>query len=76
MNNLLEKNLNDYREGLQELNNIDLLFEYKFACTEVERYRQLAKNNPDNKDLQKRLDYEKKIEKICKDAVINRMGDH
>ena len=74
MNNMLEKKLNEYREDLKELTNRDLLFEYKFACVEVVRYSQLVKNNPDNKDLQKRLDYEKQIEKICKDSVINRMG--
>ena len=73
MYNMLEKKLNEYREDLKELTNSDL-FEYKFACIEVERYRQLVKNNPDNKDLQKRLDYGKQIEKICKDSVINRMG--
>lgn len=76
MNNILEKKLNEYRDDLKELTSSDLLFEYKFACIEVERYRQLVKNNPDNKDLQKRLDYEKQIEKICKDSVINRMGGH
>lgn len=74
MNKTLEKKLNEYREDLKELTNSDLLFEYKFACIEVERYRQLAKNNPDNKVLKKRLDYEKQIEKIYNDAVINRMG--
>lgn len=70
MNNMLEKKLNEYREDLKELTNSNLLF----ACIEVERCRQLVKNNPDNKDLQNRLDYEKQIEKICKDSVINRMG--
>lgn len=74
MNNMLEKKLNKYREDLKELNNSDLLFEYKFACIEVDRYRQSVKNNPYNKDLQKRLAYEEQIERICKDSVISRMG--
>lgn len=73
MNNMLENKLNEYREDLQELTNSDLLFEYKFACIEVEHYSQLVRNTPDNKNLQNRLDYEKQIEKICKDAIINRM---
>ena len=47
MNNMLEKELNEYREDLQELTNSDLLVEYKYACIEVERYRQLVRNNPD-----------------------------
>ena len=76
MNNTLEKELNEYREDLQELTNSDLLIEYKFACIEVECYRQLVRKNPDYKNLQKRLDYEKQIEKICNDVVINRMGGH
>lgn len=75
MNNMLEKELNEYREDLQELTNSDLLVEYKYACIEVEHYRQLVRNNPDYKNLQKRFDYEKQIEKICKDVVINRMEE-
>ena len=59
---------------MQELTNSDLLFEYKIACIDVERYRQLVNDNPDNKDLQKCLEYEKQIEGICKNTVINRMG--
>ena len=42
MNNTLEKELNEYREDLQELTNSDLLIEYKFACIEVERINQNA----------------------------------
>ena len=75
MNNMLEKELNEYREDLQELTNSDLLVEYKYACIEVERYRQLVRNTPDYKNLQKLFDYEKQIEKICKDVVINRMEE-
>lgn len=54
MNNMLEKELNEYREDLQELTNSDLLVEYEYACIEVERYRQLVRNNPDYKNLQGR----------------------
>lgn len=75
MKNTIEKKLNEYKEDLKELTISDLLFEYKIACIGVERYRQLVKNNSDNKNMQKRLDYEKQIEKICKDVIINRMGD-
>lgn len=74
MNNILENKLNEYREDLQELLNSDLLFEYKFACIEVEYYSQLVRDLPDNKNLQNRLDYEKQIEKICREEVLNRMG--
>lgn len=74
MNNILENKLNEYREDLQELTNSDLLFEYKFACIEVEYCSQLVKDIPDNKNLQNRLDYEKQIEKLCREEVLNRMG--
>ena len=74
MNNTLEKELNEYREDLQELTNSDLLIEYKYSCIEVERLRKLFRNNSDNKNLQNRLDYEKQIEKICMDNIISRMG--
>lgn len=74
MNNIIEKKLNDYREDLQELSNNDLLFEYEFACTEVERYRQFSDDNPVNEYLQQRFDYEKQVRSICKDEIIKRMG--
>lgn len=74
MNNTLEKELNEYREDLQELTNSDLLIEYKYSCIEVERLRKLFRNNSDNKNLQNSLDYEKQIEKICMDNIISRMG--
>lgn len=74
MNNTLEKELNEYREDLQELSNSDLLIEYKYSCIEVERLRKLFRNNSDNKNLQNSLDYEKQIEKICMDNIISRMG--
>ena len=74
MNNMLEKELNEYREDLQELTNSDLLIEYKYSCIEVERLRKLFRNNSDNKNLQNSLDYEKQIEKICMDNIISRMG--
>lgn len=74
MNNTLEKELNEYREDLQELTNSDLLIEYKYSCIEVERLRKLFRNNSDNKNLQNGLDYEKQIEKICMDNIISRMG--
>lgn len=74
MNNTLEKELNKYREDLQELTNSDLLIEYKYSCIEVERLRKLFRNNSDNKNLQNSLDYEKQIEKICMDNIISRMG--
>lgn len=74
MNNTLEKELNEYREDLQELTNSDLLIEYKYSCIEVERLRKLFRNNSDNKNLQNSLDYEKRIEKICMDNIISRMG--
>lgn len=73
MNNMLEKKLNEYREDLKELNNVDLLFEYGFSCSEVERFRQLVKNNS---DLQTRFEYEKQCKRICKEEVLNRMGGH
>ena len=76
MNNTLEKELNEYREDLQELTNSDLLIEYKYSCIEVERLRKLFRNNSDNKNLQNSLDYEKQIEKICMDNIISRMGGH
>lgn len=76
MNNTLEKELNEYREDLQELTNSDLLIEYKYSCIEVERLRKLFRNNSDNKNLQNSLDYEKQIEKICMDNIISRMGVH
>lgn len=62
MNNTLEKELNEYREDLQELTNSDLLIEYKYSCIEVERLRKLFRNNSDNKNLQNSLDYERQIE--------------
>ncbi len=74
MNNTLEKELNEYREDLQELTHSDLLIEYKYSCIEVERLRKLFRNNSDNKNLQNSLDYEKRIEKICMDNIISRMG--
>lgn len=74
MNNTLEKELNEYREDLQELTNSDLLIEYKYSCIEVERLRKLFRNDSDNKNLQNSLDYEKQIEKICMDNIISRMG--
>lgn len=74
MNNTLEKELNEYREDLQELTNSDLLIEYKYSYIEVERLRKLFRNNSDNKNLQNSLDYEKQIEKICMDNIISRMG--
>ena len=74
MNNIQEKELNVYREDLQELTNNDLLIEYKYSCIEVERLRKLFRNNSDNKNLQNSLDYEKQIEKICMDNIISRMG--
>ena len=45
MNNMLEKKLNEYREDLKELNNDDLLSEYGFSCSEVERFRQIFTNS-------------------------------
>lgn len=73
MNNMIEKALNDYKEDLQELNNIDLLFEYKFACVECEEFRQLAKTNPDNKYFQSRFEYEKQVRTICMEECLKRM---
>ena len=43
MNNTLEKELNEYREDLQELTNNDLLIEYKYSCIEVERLIKIYK---------------------------------
>ena len=75
MNNMLEKKLNEYREDLKELNNDDLLSEYGFSCSEVERFRQLTKNDAHNKYFQTRFEYEKQCKRICKDVVINRMEE-
>ena len=74
MNNMVEKKLNDCREDLQELSNNDLLFEYEFACTEVERYRQFTDDYPANEYLQKRFDYEKQVRSIYKDEIMKRMA--
>ena len=76
MNNMIEKELNDYRKDLQELNNNDLLFEYEFACIEVERYRQFTHDNPLSEYYQKRFDYEKQVRTICKELLLKRMGGH
>ena len=74
MNETVEKELNEYREDLKKLTNIDILVEYKYACIEVEHYRQLVRCNPGYKNMQDRLDYEKQVERICKDVIISRMG--
>lgn len=44
MNKVLEKILKDYSEELEDLSDSDLLFEYEFACIEVERLTQLVKS--------------------------------
>lgn len=71
---MLEKKLNNYKEDLQALTNENLLFEYNFASVEVEKFKQLSINNPDNKYLQTRFEYEKQCMIICREVIISRMG--
>ena len=74
MNNMIEKKLNEYREELEELSNNDVLFEYDFVCNEVEKFRRLTKDNPDNEHFQKRFDYERQAKVICEEECLKRMG--
>ena len=76
MNKTLEKILKDYREELEDSSNNDLLFEYEFACIEVERLTQLVKSTAHELclDNQKRLECEKQRVKICKEIILSRMG--
>ena len=76
MNNMLEKKLNDYREELEELSDKGVIWEYGFACNEVEKFRQLTIDNPDNEYFQKRFDYEKNCKMICIEECLKRMRGH
>lgn len=76
MNKTLEKILRDYSEELEDLSDNDLLFEYEFSCTEVDRLTQLVKVT-DNQlclDNKKCLECEKQRVKICKEIILSRMG--
>ena len=76
MNKILEKILRDYREELEDLSDNDLLFEYDFACREVERLIQIVKSTRHQLclDDKKRLCCEKQRVKICKEIILSRMG--
>ena len=76
MTNTLEKILKDYREDLEDSSDKDLLFEYEFTCTEVERLTQLVKSTRNQLclDNQKRLDCEMQRKIICKEIILSRMG--
>lgn len=78
MTKTLEKILKDYREELEELSDKDLLFEYEFTCTEVERLTQLIKSTRNQLclDNQKRLDCEMVRKRICKEIILKRMGNN
>lgn len=76
MSKTLEKILKDYREELEDLSDNDLLFEYEFACTEVERLIKLVKSTHHQLclDNQKCLDCETQRKTICKEIILKRMG--
>lgn len=76
MSKTLEKILKDYRKELEDLSYKDLLFEYEFTCTEIERLKELVKSTCHQLclDNQKRLDCEMQRKLVCKEIILKRMG--
>ena len=61
----------DYIKDLEEMFNNELLFEFDFCCTEVERLMELSDND---KFAQERLNGEMFRKRLCKEEILNRMG--
>lgn len=59
-----------YRKELEEMSNNELLFEFEFCCTEVERLSKLINNGQYEQQL---LSCEMVRKRICKKVIINRM---
>ena len=60
-----------YRKELEEMSNSELLFEFEFCCNEIERLRKIINNGSYE---QKLLSCEMVRKRICKEAILNRMG--
>lgn len=61
----------DYIKDLEEMSNNELLFEFDFCCTEVERLMKLSNND---KFSYERLSGEMSRKRLCKDEILKRMG--
>lgn len=59
-----------YRKELEEMSNNELLFEFEFCCTEVERLMKIINNGSYE---QKLLSCEMVRKRICKEVILNRM---
>ena len=62
-----------YRRELQEMSNSELMFEFEFCCSEIERLKKIINNGPYE---QKLLSCEMVRKRICKEIILNRMGEN
>ena len=62
-----------YEKELEEMSNSELLFEFDFCCSEIER---LIKLNDNGSFYQSRLSNEIIRKGICKEEILCRMGDN
>lgn len=62
-----------YRKELEEMSNNELLFEFEFCCSEIERLSKLINNGPYD---QKLLSCEMVRKRICKEVILDRMGEN
>ena len=60
-----------YRKELEEMSSSELLFEFEFCCSEIERLMKIINNGPYEKQL---LSCEKVRKRICKEIILSRMG--
>ena len=60
-----------YRRELEEMSNSELMFEFEFCCSEIERLMKIINNGPYE---QKLLSCEMVRKRICKEIILNRMG--
>jgi hypothetical protein len=60
-----------YKEELEEMSNNELLFEFDFCCSKIERLIKLHNNDS---FYQTRLSGEIIRKGICKEEILSRMG--
>lgn len=60
-----------YRKELEEMSNNELLFEFEFCCSEIERLMKIINNGPYEQQI---LSCEMVRKRICKEIILDRMG--
>lgn len=60
-----------YRKELEEMSNNELLFEFEFSCSEIERLKKII-NNGQYEQMNLRCEMLRK--RICEEVILKRMG--